>query len=268
MAESNSVKITKLCTCVEKCSQIQRTIDALNTYQSLDFTRNDAEDILIKYCSETYKYLIDDYNHILLKHNDDMDTIYKMIQSNDLLSSCTFETCSSYQSSNRNRESDTINDTKQNLQFIFWKDLLDQIHCFMIHLFDSGIRIKQNTNKNDDTTTDIATSNIPSTRYKSKKFNINMNEGNNKEQKIDNENDQLLLDEYDEKNANKETCNNSSSCFSIGYTFYYWQYYKNNNIKHDYFNGNDHLGYTVSELFIHKKYNNLQDELLNNKIQT
>ena len=61
----------------------------------------------------------------------------------------------------------------------------------------------------------------------------------------------------------------TSQCFSVGYTFYYWQYYysTDDGTKQPYYNQNDHLGYTASQLHIKpNKYNHLKEELLFNKI--
>ena len=57
--------------------------------------------------------------------------------------------------------------------------------------------------------------------------------------------------------------------FSIGFIFYYWDYYKHPPSKelhdlHD--NVNDHSGYTPQQLYIAAKYNSIKEEILNNTI--
>ncbi len=65
--------------------------------------------------------------------------------------------------------------------------------------------------------------------------------------------------------------------FSIGYRFYYWEYYKKDNINelmekdginHGGHNINNHNGYKISELFVIKKYKNIKNEILKNTIYT
>eukprot|EP01084_Bolivina_argentea_P266402 451844_1 len=64
----------------------------------------------------------------------------------------------------------------------------------------------------------------------------------------------------------------AKSTFSIGYRFYYWEYYKNKleiDSKQDWTihaTHNDHSGYTLSELYIAKKYDSLKDEIENNNV--
>eukprot|EP01084_Bolivina_argentea_P279156 477211_1 len=62
----------------------------------------------------------------------------------------------------------------------------------------------------------------------------------------------------------------SEKTFSVGYRFYYWEYYRRknefNSTKMQ--NQNDHLGYKPFELFVEAKYDNLKDEIYGNNIKT
>ena len=54
-----------------------------------------------------------------------------------------------------------------------------------------------------------------------------------------------------------------SRTFSIGYRFYYWDYYKHEETRHDgHYEQNKLLN--RSALYIEKKYDNLKQELLTN----
>eukprot|EP01084_Bolivina_argentea_P078617 142673_1 len=267
------------CTSIDQCKRIKNLIDALKYYQSLDIKDNDTNqhDNLIAFCTQKNTCLIDDYTHIILQHNDDMELIYDLIQTNyDELLSCDFATCGAYKRSNRNREMNCSEDKSNNVQFIFWRDLLDQMHCFMIHLFHCGLRIKKTdieNKNNDDNKTDEMNSNsdldscydldfasltkiVTERRKRSQKmehnkgdkFTIKLNGHNGKEEKTENK------DKDDKRN------NYASTAFSIGYTFYYWDYYKNKQSTRQWFNNeNDHLGYSPCQLFIIKKYSSLQN---------
>ena len=52
--------------------------------------------------------------------------------------------------------------------------------------------------------------------------------------------------------------------FYDDHTFYYWDYYKDLDIYDNIYNA----GYKYSEWYIPRKYNNMKDEILNNKIST
>eukprot|EP01084_Bolivina_argentea_P032455 60054_1 len=65
----------------------------------------------------------------------------------------------------------------------------------------------------------------------------------------------------------KYILNIQQRCFQIGFIFYYWKYYEYEGIERDkYFSQNDHSGYKPHQLFIAKKYQNIQQEMLNNQI--
>ena len=62
-------------------------------------------------------------------------------------------------------------------------------------------------------------------------------------------------------------CSGCQSSFSIGYIFYYWEYYSHpRDYKNYYWNINDHSGYSPHDLYITKKYECLKDEMLNNTL--
>eukprot|EP01084_Bolivina_argentea_P298538 514475_1 len=57
----------------------------------------------------------------------------------------------------------------------------------------------------------------------------------------------------------------SSASFSIGFRFYYWEYYKKLQCKQitngDTWNINDHSGYNICDLYIIAKYNSFKEEI-------
>ena len=56
-----------------------------------------------------------------------------------------------------------------------------------------------------------------------------------------------------------------SSSFSIGLTFYYWEYYKNITKTVDYnrsTNLHNHSGYIIADLYINQKFSTFKEEIL------
>eukprot|EP01084_Bolivina_argentea_P285761 490100_1 len=133
--------LTQDCSSILDCNQIKRIIYALKYCAYLD------EKHLIEFCANQYKYLIDDFNHIIIDHHDDMESIYELIHNKykSLLPLCTLISCLFYKRSNRNRDEDehNVEFNSNDTQYIVWRDLLDQIHCFMLHLFDAGLRVNK-----------------------------------------------------------------------------------------------------------------------------
>eukprot|EP01084_Bolivina_argentea_P113058 201587_1 len=62
--------------------------------------------------------------------------------------------------------------------------------------------------------------------------------------------------------------------FSIGYIFYYWEFYKYQKdsifaLEHDYYwNKNDYSGYKPYQLYVSQKYKNIKTEMLINKVHS
>ena len=67
----------------------------------------------------------------------------------------------------------------------------------------------------------------------------------------------------DENNENENAVQMDQYCeFRNDYTFYYWDYYKDLNIA----DMDNNIGYNYNDWYIEQKYDNLKDEVLNNKI--
>eukprot|EP01084_Bolivina_argentea_P060872 111202_1 len=288
-------KVADKCLNVDECIQIRRLVHSLQYYQSLHLIHDtkQLQASLNKFCTEKYKYLIDDYNHVILCH-DDIGPIHSFIQKNYTeLSLCDFCTCSLFKRTNRNsaREKEEKNESESNdVEFVFWRDLLDRMHCYMVHLFDSGLRIHRNknayrTNNDEDIKynscfdsafeeistgvsirrTKMQTTGLRFTRYKNKKFNINMNIIDNRQ---DTDNKEISDDTKIQEETKTEIEDTNNSSFSIGYIFYYWDYYKHKKdfVQWDWTNQNDHSGCSFAQLFVEEKYPTLKHELLNNNI--
>ena len=55
--------------------------------------------------------------------------------------------------------------------------------------------------------------------------------------------------------------------FSIGFTFYYWDYYQHkDHLKEHYGNRNDLMGYRPHQLYVKAKYGSIKEEIMNNNI--
>eukprot|EP01084_Bolivina_argentea_P134023 236476_1 len=269
---------------VSKCKQTQRILDALLHYQELSAYGN--PNTLVKFCSQTYKYLIEDYSHIMIYHNnnDDIEFINNLIFTDKkyvALSKCDPGQCQCSVRNRRNRGTDNDKTKSTNVDSIFWRDFLDQIHAFLVHTFQFGGRIKKNDysineqdekKANDEDVSCVDKSfnllrkvvearkeifeRIDSAKGQSTKFNITANN-----------NDNAITDNDEEKTNPKKA---TSSAFSIGITWYYWDYYKAKKeieqaTSWDGQNENDHLGYNYQDLFVKKKYKHLKQEVLNNK---
>ena len=122
---------------VKHCSAINRMMKALKEYESMSNNIDSKQTYLVKYCKEIYEgNFLNDYNHIIIDHDDDDEEIYNYI-SNVL--PCNIMECAMYKRWNRDHEKQTNDDAI----FELYRDLLDQIHCYILHSFEIGTRVKK-----------------------------------------------------------------------------------------------------------------------------
>eukprot|EP01084_Bolivina_argentea_P278504 475815_1 len=263
------------CTSILSCESINRITKYLNEYENMSI-----ENIEATFNNKTYPFLTDDFNHVLFDHLSDDKTIKKKtlefqsihnhIMSN--ISSCSLEKCSKFKRNNRNREMQKMS---INHETEYYLDIMDTIHCFFVHAFDIGFRMKSdelhnitknsindNNNKtemkySDDINIDAdmddengiqldlkdPTLTTLSNILKSKRErlqNIRGTERTSHTKFVTNVTE--IVDEKTDQNTK------GNDLYSFGYKYNYWHRNKIN--------------------YIEQKYNNLSDELINNKIFT
>ena len=142
-------KLHLSCDEYSKCKSVKLVIEALIYYQSLNVTDNneDHKAQLVELCNNKYPQIIDHYIHILDEHNNpnDLPKIQEFMQKKDEYMACNISNCQLLSRYHRDRRirTNTPNNTNNN-DFVFWRDIMDQIHCFLCHIYDTGMRIHQN----------------------------------------------------------------------------------------------------------------------------
>eukprot|EP01083_Nonionella_stella_P266670 901789_1 len=105
---------------------------------------------------QSYSTLLDDYIHLITKHDDDLLQISDELQNKyGMKVNCMVNKCDKVR-----RHYDTRHETKDendtDPKIDFYCGYLDQIHHFLFHLFDIGIRtnhqqiIESKNDENDD----------------------------------------------------------------------------------------------------------------------
>ena len=130
----------------QSCNYINRVIDALRFYQSLDMKNTESNARLMQYCNEEYPSMLNDYIHLITKHNEHLEAIHESVTSYEDLQDCDVSDCKFIERHHRNRnsdKSDDINTTNPDDKTIeYYKDLFGTIHCYLFHSFDVGLRLK------------------------------------------------------------------------------------------------------------------------------
>eukprot|EP01084_Bolivina_argentea_P030354 56270_1 len=167
---------------VNKCESTADVIKALQYYAT--FTINNKDDIanFVQICQVKYSFLLDDYIHIITVHNSetDLESIFQLMIKKYQLQQCNINNCILSLRHHRDRHHNKITNKKRGAkhekkrnktirrlshyfinkeeskeydeidhEFLFYQDLMDQMHCYLFHLYDTGMRVKwKEINKN------------------------------------------------------------------------------------------------------------------------
>ena len=153
----------------------ERIFAALLFYQSLNMENKNDKNRLVHYYYHIYTQLLSDFITLITKHEADFESIYNYFTKQDASNTlnCNVEDCILSLRHNRNREKE-IDDSKEDIDFIFIRDLFDNIHCYIYHQYDYGFRT--NSTISDDTNNFKQEKEIPidSTVNKNNKFSLKL----------------------------------------------------------------------------------------------
>eukprot|EP01084_Bolivina_argentea_P280489 479693_1 len=268
---------TTRCQSVDACECIKNVIGTLIFYNKNKHEL--TEDVLADYFLHRCKSLINDYHHILTHHlggdtktnNIQFQLIHKQISH---YIKCDISKCQQYKRIQTNDKALLNQVLNEYSPITAWIEFTDSIHCYFIHSFDVGYRISpqdqqliRHNDLNEEQTCDegseLDVTEITHLRRflddKRQKFNTTIVSQNNKYSKFSAGEAQYISSDRD---LTLQTSNIRQTAHNFGNRFYYWPYFKTNDIPDPW-----NPGYRYSELYIPTKYDNLKDEILFNETQ-
>eukprot|EP01084_Bolivina_argentea_P050697 93237_1 len=250
---------------VRDCLCLQTLAKVLQLYQHyLHIDMNKAKciaDIIFNKIGNNYGNadVLDDFNHLLLHHSNDFDHIYDELKKNVFGSNncCKLSQCSSMHRNQRDRTKaeHLLNEMYCGEQDIVSQQLLDRVHCYYFHSFDTGYRLtneQRNAINNMDTKNDGHDLHILSIRSivesKQKQYK-------NAHYKYVTDTKQSKLEKY-----------------NYGTQFYYWEHSKHDH--HQWLNDAEHhsfillkgLRQSFGKWYIQNKFKSLKAELMQNAL--
>ena len=155
---------------IDECDQLQRILYGLKYYAFLKLDEIASNnDIFLSFCEIVYKQLINDYQHIISHHSDDLEKINTQIINDKNFGDCNHLKCISFRryyndSRRRSNENnaDYDDDEKTDRKLLFYQEIFDNIHHWLFHLFHVGLRTKKKDlveNDDDDDDDDMKDSN-------------------------------------------------------------------------------------------------------------
>ena len=136
---------------IEKCQCLERIIYALKYYDTLDMETDYNK--LIDFCQITYKGLLNDYIHVIDRHNDSiqLEQISNLLYEMYEFKVCDIDKCGKqfkYRKGPANEGQKVASKFDLEPRCKFYKELLDQIHCYLYHQFDLGLRVRPSRQQN------------------------------------------------------------------------------------------------------------------------
>eukprot|EP01084_Bolivina_argentea_P084674 153091_1 len=207
---------------VKLCQAVQRIINSLKLYQHNDSLKKENGN------TEEYSDVINDYHHILSKHNDekDFETIHHLLcEDNEI--KCDIANCQKYIRNHRDRQSETNNEEKtDDIKLSVLIDILDTIHVDFVHSFHMGFRIKKSVKlqkmneerKENDVNRDFIDTELQTLKkyLVAKRKRLQTTRGQKRMQNNKFNTEMLPIDDNDTKEQTKDYV------FSFGESFMYW----------------------------------------------
>eukprot|EP01084_Bolivina_argentea_P226553 382678_1 len=135
---------------VNSCSHLLRITHALKYYQSLLSSKNlNKQDLLGEFCCEVYCTFLDDYIHLISVHSFNIVSIGQDLYENHNFNPCKISACKLTQRHYRNRIQDENMDDLD-----FYTEKFDNVHFYLFHLNDLGLRMTNNNKTTDSKITD------------------------------------------------------------------------------------------------------------------
>eukprot|EP01084_Bolivina_argentea_P260797 440542_1 len=135
---------------IDNCDYLARLTSGLKYYSLLNISDNElSHDIFTQFCNDIYSNLLNDYNHTITIHSNQLEAISSVLIKSNLFSKCDINLCS-FNTRHYNNNRRQINDKKEDAKFRFFREIFDNVHNFVFHLFDLGLRIRTNIKQKND----------------------------------------------------------------------------------------------------------------------
>eukprot|EP01084_Bolivina_argentea_P256135 431131_1 len=156
----------KISPIIPNCKYLQRLVIGLQYYSTLDIQHSELnKHEFSRFCNDTYKKYLSDFIHLIDVHNDDLEDIIFELYKQYGFKICDVNTCSlSTRHRRRIRGRKTKVDEKPNVNqkqtsvtdplTEFYIETYDNLHFYLLHLFDVGLRMTKSQSFEDSKSND------------------------------------------------------------------------------------------------------------------
>ena len=144
---------------IQDCSHLYKMLHALKYYTLLNLDNNPSNHyIFMNFCENVYKNILHDYQHIITVHSNQLEQIHAQIIVNRNFDDCDHSKCvlfKRYYDNSRRRtqtkQSSDVEDEKKidDKKLLFYSEIFDNIHHWLFHLYQVGMRTTQSVINGD-----------------------------------------------------------------------------------------------------------------------
>ena len=125
----------------ELCIPLQRLIKCLEYYQSLNVIKNkENHKIFEKFICEIYTEYLNDFNHLMTIHNNQIYEINQILLKLNTFNKCDDKSCSFTSSHYTALQIEDKSEISGDYKYEFFKQSIDSLHFYLFHLFSFGLR--------------------------------------------------------------------------------------------------------------------------------
>lgn len=132
----------------ERCSYTKRLCTASMYFgvvsQSTTLSDEDKASLLVQFNEEAYQSMLEDTNHFIKEHENDISKVQKEWIELYGFPKCTVSECAQTARHYQRGETDTRQktaDTHDDALYAFYQSLYDRLHHYIFHLFEVGMRV-------------------------------------------------------------------------------------------------------------------------------
>ena len=132
------------------CACVKRVVEVLCLHSELKHRHamsEAAQSFLFAFASERYRHLVDDMTHLTVQHDGDLEAILDEAMKRAQLSRCSLDACAM---SDRHSAVDAAPKTALEPQLQFLVNLLCDMHFYVLHAFDAGLRVKLSAQRTEN----------------------------------------------------------------------------------------------------------------------
>lgn len=140
---------------IQRCDRLNRLIHALKYYHLSNISNESVNDgVFVDFCVDIYEEALNDWTHFIDHHSDQLQHINEQLINDENFGECNIKKCAVFKRHHDQRRMHLVNNDREKLDGIgknvFFGELFDNIHHYLFHLYQTGMRAKMHIASHDE----------------------------------------------------------------------------------------------------------------------